>query len=166
MDPYLQRLQDAISAATRGLTPAQLGARREGKWSIGEVLEHLYLTYVGTAKGFRRCLEAAKPLASSPTLKHRMSIALVIGAGYMPSGRESPEVAKPRGMPVEEVAAKIGPQIAAMAEAIARCEDRYGARTRLLDHPVLGPLTAQGWRRFHWVHGRHHLKQIERLRTR
>jgi hypothetical protein len=52
-----------------------------------------------------------------------------------------------------------------MDKAIAECESRYGKATRLLDHPVLGPLTAHQWRRFHVVHGKHHVKQIENLRN-
>jgi hypothetical protein len=47
-----------------------------------------------------------------------------------------------------------------MDEIIRRAEQRYGRRTRLVDHPVLGPLTARQWRKFHWVHGRHHVAQI------
>jgi hypothetical protein len=34
----------------------------------------------------------------------------------------------------------------------------------VLDHLILGPLTAAQWRKFHWIHGRHHVKQILRLR--
>jgi hypothetical protein len=51
-----------------------------------------------------------------------------------------------------------------MDEVIGQCEARFGKRTRVLDHPVLGPLTARQWRKFHWVHGRHHVKQIQKLR--
>jgi len=29
-----------------------------------------------------------------------------------------------------------------------------------MDHLFLGPLTANEWRKFHWVHGRHHARQI------
>ena len=59
---------------------------------------------------------------------------------------------------------EIGPRISAMDDLIAQCEARFGKRTRVLDHPFLGPLTARQWRKFHWVHGRHHLKQIQKLR--
>jgi hypothetical protein len=51
-----------------------------------------------------------------------------------------------------------------MDEAIAQCESRFGKQNRLLDHPILGPLTGRQWRKFHWVHGHHHLKQIQGLR--
>jgi hypothetical protein len=30
---------------------------------------------------------------------------------------------------------------------------------------VLGPLSMQQWRKFHLIHGRHHLKQIARIRA-
>ncbi len=164
MDSYLQQLHDAITSATRGMTTEDLTRHPEGKWSAVEVLEHLYLTYTGTVKGFERCLQEGKPLASSPTLKQRFQIAVVTGAGYFPTGREAPKVARPRGTPAEQVMADIGPQIAAMDELITKCEARHGKGTRLLDHPVLGPLTAQQWRKFNWVHGQHHVKQILRLR--
>jgi hypothetical protein len=165
MDSYLQRLQDAIASATRGMTAEDLSRHPEGKWSAAEVLEHLYLTYTGTLKGFERCLAAGKPLARSPRPKDRWSAAIVIGAGYMPGGRQAPSNTRPRGMSAEKLVAEIGPSISAMDQLIARCEARYGGRTRILDHPVLGPLTARQWRKFHWVHGHHHVKQILRLRT-
>jgi len=47
---------------------------------------------------------------------------------------------------------------------LAECERRFGKRSKLANHFILGPLTAQEWRRFHWVHTRHHMKQIARLK--
>jgi hypothetical protein len=164
MDSYLERLRQSIASATRDMTREELTRRREGKWSAAEVLEHLYLTYTGTRKSCQRCLDAGKPLASAPSFKHRLSATLVIQIGYFPAGRTSPQQVCPKGLPVEQILADIGPQIVAMDELIAQCEGRYGARTKMLDHPVLGPLTARQWRKFHWVHGRHHIKQILRRR--
>jgi hypothetical protein len=85
--------------------------------------------------------------------------------GFFPKGRKSPDQVRPRGMSAEKVVAEIGPQIAAMDRIIAQCEERYGSRIKVLDHPVLGPLTARQWRKFHLAHGRHHMKQISRLKT-
>jgi hypothetical protein len=164
MDAYLQRLQDAIASATRGMTAEDLTRHPEGKWSTAEVLEHLYLTYSGTVKGFERVLEAGKPLARTALLKDRMRVFLVTGLGRLPEGRKAPERLQPRGMTADEVTREIGPRISAMDEVIAQCESRFGKRTRVFDHPILGPLTARQWRKFHWVHGQHHLKQIRKLR--
>jgi Protein of unknown function (DUF1569) len=173
MDSHLDRLQHELASAVRGMTIEQLDYRPGGfpdghpdrKWSTAEVLEHLYLTYVGTRKGFERCLQSGKPLASPVTFAQRLKIALVIHLGYFPKGRKSPERATPKGTPTDKVMAEIGSQISTMGESIAKCEARYGSRTRVLDHPVLGPLTAPQWRKFHWIHGRHHLKQILKQRN-
>jgi hypothetical protein len=164
MDAYLQRLQQAITSATLGMTTEDLRRHPEGKWSTAEVLEHLYLTYTGTVKGFERVLQAGKPLARAPLLKDRMRAFVVTGLGHLPEGRKAPEHTRPRGMQADEVTREIGPRISAMDDVIAQCESRFGKRTRVLDHPVLGPLTARQWRKFHWVHGQHHLKQIRKLR--
>ena len=164
MDPHLRKLQDQLSAAISGLTPDQLARTRPGKWSIAEIMEHLFLTYTGTSKGFSRLLEAGKPLATAPTMKHRVGSILVVGFGYMPSGRESPPQARPRGTASDKVAAEIFPALVEMDAIINRCEEKYGATRKVLDHPFLGPFSLAQWRKFHLVHGRHHIKQIQALR--
>lgn len=166
MDFYLQRLQNAISSATAGLSVETL-TRRPGadKWSIAEILEHLYLTYTGTIKGFEKCLQAGKPLARVPTLQDRMRTTVVVKCGHMPGGRKAPQNSVPRGLPPERVLAEVVEKIAAMDAIITEAENKFGSGRRLLDHPILGPLQAREWRKFHWVHGRHHVKQMQRLRS-
>jgi hypothetical protein len=166
MDRYLTRLHEALLSATHDMTPEALVRRPAGKWSAAEVLEHLYLTYRNTGKGFVRCLEAGKPLASLPTFRQRLKTMLVAELGYFPHGRNSPDSVRPRGTPTETVMSEIGRQLEAMDQVIGEAEVRYGSTVCLLDHPVLGPLTGKQWRKFHWVHGCHHVKQIERLKQR
>jgi len=165
MDFYLQRLQNAIGAVTSGMTPEMLERRpRPHKWSAAEVLEHLYLTYTGTIRGFENCLAAGKPLARARNWKDRLRTAVVVGLGYLPEGRKSPKNAEPRGIPCERVLAEFAEKIVAMDTVIAQAEGKFGSQVPLLDHPILGPLRASQWRKFHWLHGRHHLKQLEKLR--
>lgn len=164
MDSHFEKLHKAITSATQTMTTEELSRHPAGKWSCAEILEHLYLTYTGTAKGFERCWEAGKPLAGSLSLKQRLAIAAVIEAGYFPSGRKAPDRTQPRGMPADKIVVELSRQIARMDEWISKCEARYGKRTKLVDHPVFGPLTARQWRKFHWVHGWHHVKQIMRLK--
>ncbi len=163
MDRRLEILQQEIAAALEGASLEQLRWHPPGKWCIVEVLEHLYLSYTGTLKGFERVAAAGKSLATSSTLKMRMQTFVVVGLGYLPSGREAPSVTRPRGILTERVLAEIRPKIAEMDAAIARCEEILG-RAKLLDHPILGPLSGAEWRKFHLVHGRHHVKQIRALR--
>src|ERR1700729_2143879 len=40
------------------------------------------------------------------------------------------------------------------------CEEALGPRPRLLDHLIPDPLGPTQWRKFHLVHGLHHVKQI------
>ncbi len=164
MDSHLQKLQKEIASAVAGLSAEQLGGHPPGKWCAAEVLEHLYLTYTGTVKGFERVAAAGKPLATAQSWRQRGQTLVVVGFGYLPFGREAPPVARPRGVPADKVLAEIGPKIAEMDEIMTRCEQKMGAQSKLLDHPILGPLTASQWRKFHLVHGLHHVKQIQRLR--
>ncbi len=55
-------------------------------------------------------------------------------------------------------------KLAAMDAIIAQCEARFRRHVKLLDHPILGALTSPQWRTLHLVHGRHHQKQLLRLR--
>lgn len=166
MDFYLQRLQNAISSATAEIDPEQLAMRPgAGKWSIAEILEHLYLTYTGTIKGFEKCLAAGKPLARIPTVQDRVRTTVVVKFGYMPGGRKAPQNSVPRGLPPERVLAEVAEKIATMDAVITEAENKFGCECRVLDHPILGPLQACEWKKFHWIHGRHHLKQMYRLRN-
>jgi hypothetical protein len=164
MDAHLARLKETIASATHGMSVEDLTRHPEGKWSVAEILEHLYLSYTGTIKGCLRCLEAGTPLATSTTLPQRVKAFVVVKIGKFPPGRKAPKNTEPRGIAPEKIFADIGPQIVAMDEAITKCEERYGKKIKLLDHPILGPFTARQWRKFHWVHGRHHVKQMLRLR--
>jgi len=81
----------------------------------------------------------------------------------MPVGRKAPARSHPRGLPAEAVSENIGPEISKMDDTITRCENQFGRSVKVLDHPILGPFTVLQWRKFHLIHGLHHLKQIRRL---
>ena len=164
MDPLLLKLQGVIAAAISELSTVQLSWHPHGKWCAAEVLEHLYLSYTGTTKGFQRVAETGKSLATTSSLAHRAKRLLVVGLGYFPPGRTAPPSARPRGISQQQVLAEILGKIAEMDSTIRLSEEKFGARQKLLDHPILGPLNTREWRKFHLVHGLHHVKQIRRLR--
>jgi hypothetical protein len=166
VDPHLQKLQADIAASIAGLSSEQLGRHVPEKWSTSEILEHLYLTYTGTIKGCTRLLEGGKPLATTATWKQLAQAFAVIELGYMPEGRQSPPAGLPRGLGRDKVVTEIGLAISTMDDLLAQSAHRFGPRTKLMDHPILGPFSAGQWRKFHFVHGMHHLKQIRRLRLR
>jgi hypothetical protein len=164
LDSHLEQLHAEITSAIRGIFAGQLTRHPEGKWSAAEILEHLLYTYIGTSKAMAQTLEAGRPMGRRPTLKERLQKLWVVEAGHMPTGRSAPERTRPRGMSPQEVVSEIGPKILEMDGLITKCEVRYGRRALVRDHPILGPLTCDQWRKFHLVHGRHHARQIKRLR--
>jgi hypothetical protein len=163
MNPHLARLQLEIAEATAGFEPQQLSWHQPGKWCAAEILEHLYLSYSGTIKGCQRLLERGKPLASRPSLKNRAQSFVVVNLGYMPTGRNAPEAARPRGLDKQKVVTEIESKVAEMDSILSECAAKFGARARVLDHPLLGPFSIWQWRKFHLVHGLHHGKQIRNL---
>ncbi len=165
MDSRLEKLKQAVESSVEGLSGEQLSWHPPGKWCAAELLEHLFLTYTGTIKGFTKVLEAGRPLAMRVSMKQRLRTLVVVGFQHMPEGRKAPANTRPKGLPAENLRSEVGAKIAEMDAIIAQCEARFGPGRRLLDHPILGPLTASQWRKFHLVHGRHHVKQLLRLRS-
>jgi len=160
MDSYLERLQRELESATAGATAAGFQQAPAGKWNAAQILEHLFLTYKNTNRGIAKCLESGVPLVTHPTFRHRIGYLFVVRFGYLPGGRKAPERVTPRGMDAEEVRQAIAPEIQRMESGLRDCENRFGPKTKIMDHLFLGPLTAAEWRKFHWVHGRHHARQI------
>lgn len=165
MDSRLEALKQSLESAVASMSGEQLSWHHPGKWSAAEVLEHLYLTYAGTIKGLEKVMAHGAPRATRPSLAQRVRTFVVVELRYMPGGREAPAMVHPRGLPVDQVRHEMGAKLAAMDAIIAQCEARFGRQVKLLDHPILGALTAPEWRTLHLVHGRHHLKQLQRLRV-
>jgi hypothetical protein len=166
MSANLEQLSRAIAEAIDGMTPDDLLRHPEGKWSAAEILEHLNLTYLGTARNLERCLASGKTVASSDRSRKRWQRLVVTRLGWFPRRRKSPEPVLPRGLPAEQVTGEILKNLARMEKVIADCEARFGSKLPIADHPILGPLTAKEWRGFHLAHGRHHINQILRLKNR
>ena len=164
MDYRLEKLKENLESALEGMSSEQLSWHLPGKWCAAEVLEHLYLTYTGTIQGFERVMTKGKPLVSRASMAQRVLTLVVVRLGHMPAGRKAPAMVVPKGLPAEKVRNEIGAKILAMDAIIAQCEARFGRRVQLLDHPILGPLSATQFRKLHLVHGQHHLKQLLRLR--
>jgi hypothetical protein len=166
MHADLERARDTLRAATTGLDPASLARHPPGKWSAGQILEHLAKGYASTAYILNRCLEAGAPKARPATWLERLSTFVVVGLGYLPSGHQAPEVTRPAARPPDDIVDQAIAALKAMDETAARAEARFGPAVPLANHPILGPLSTRQWRRFHLVHTRHHVKQIARRRER
>ena len=80
MDPRLDKLKESLQLAVEGMSGEQSSWHLPGKWCAGELLEHLYLTYTGTIKGFERVVSKGKPLASRASVAQRALTLVVVGS--------------------------------------------------------------------------------------
>jgi len=148
-------LLDQHAPTGRGLPPAG-----SGRWSGAEILEHLGRAYAGTASIMEKCAADGVPRGTTPSIGQRAWTALVVTAGYLPSGVRAPAVTLPQGLPDDEAEAFVRARLRDLDAAAAGCLDRFGPRTRVANHPLLGGFTVPQWCRFHWVHTRHHTRQL------
>jgi len=164
MHPLVRSTLDEIERATAGMSADDWRRHPEGKWSAAEVLEHLSITYGATAKGLQRVLDAGAPPPVQRTLAQFFRKLVVIDIGYFPEGRKAPSFTIPTGITGEEALRRVREYLPQMDAVIAECERRFGSKI-IGPHPVIGPLTAEQWRKFHLIHAQHHMKQIARLRA-
>lgn len=165
MHPHLQACREIIEDATRG-GGAECSTRRDpDKWSVAEVVEHLQRAYLGTAKGFERCLEKDQPIATSKTLKQTLQGFAVVNLGYFPEGRRAPKHIIPTGqLDLVAVLDATRRDLERLDAAAVKTRARFGGSKKVVDHPILGAFSVDQWLKFHLIHTRHHEKHIRARR--
>lgn len=170
MHDDLHKLDTEVTIALSGIdsrnTQATPLAHPE-KWSIQQIVEHLLSTYRGSIPAIAARVEKRSATRSKPNLRQRVAQFVMIKLGRFPNGRIAPAAVSP-SLPItvqsgDELAAKVGAELKKLDEVTARGEHLFGDR-RAVAHIILGPLSMHQWRRFHLIHGRHHLKQIRNIR--
>jgi hypothetical protein len=170
MDKDLGRLEVELWAALAGLDAGQTQATPNDhpeKWSIQEIVEHLLLTYRGSITGIQGRIEKGSVTRTKPTGRQRLSQFVVIKLGCFPAGRPAPAAVSP-SLPAslrngEQLSAQVHGALAEFDRVTAEAEQLFGGR-RAVSHILFGPLSMRQWRRFHLVHGLHHVKQIKAIR--
>jgi hypothetical protein len=167
--PLLDQTRELLAATLAGCSAEQVGHHPGGdpaRWSARQVIEHLSATWRSTVNGIEDRLQKDRPLRTRPTLAQRCKQLAVCECGFFPNGREAPPAVRPSETNAEllsgdELIARLSATLAAMDRMLNRIEPRAKGAA-VLTHFLLGPLTVRQWRRFHRVHARHHVKQIER----
>ncbi|MSR06832.1 MAG: DinB family protein [Gemmatimonadetes bacterium] len=160
----LAALEPMVLGPLHDMKPEDWHRAPKGKWSVAQIVSHL-------AKGVdlsSTVLEQRKETfgmlrRSSPgqsVLRH-----LTLTLGRIPPMWKSPASSVPDDKPdAEEASAQFRMGVERFTSII-----KSWPATRQLEvfvkHPVLGDLNVHEWIRFHFVHARHHSKQIaERLK--
>jgi hypothetical protein len=167
--PLLDQTRELLAAPLAGCSAEQLARHPAGdpaRWSAWQVIEHLSATWRSTTNGIEDRLQKSRPLRTRPTLAQRSMQFAVCECGYFPKGREAPlpvQPAEASGEPLsgDELIARFSATLAAMDSMLNRIEPQAKNKP-VLTHFRLGPMTVRQWRRFHRVHARHHVAQIER----
>ena len=165
MHPHLETCLAIVFDATSGGGAECEVRSAPQRWSVAEIVEHLTRAYSGTAKGFERCLEKNASLASPTTVAQGLRQFAVIHLGYFPQGREAPKHIVPTGqLNISAVLDAVRRDLARLDRSAAEARRVLG-KGKMLDHPILGPLTVDQWLKFHVVHSRHHARQIRERRA-
>ena len=171
MSESLDELQRELGAMLAGLDAQavlQHPAARADAWNMQQIAEHLSRTYGATIAAFEERMRRGRCTSSKTTLRQRLGQFLIVKLGRFPEGRTAPETVTPRpSLPVEsgdEILARLTARMDAMQALFARAERAFGRKRRCITHMILGPMSVEGWQRFHWVHGQHHLKQMAAIR--
>lgn len=165
MDRYLMHAYEAIEQNAGALDNATLAAPVNGKWSIAQILEHLTLAFTANAAAMEKALASGVLRARTPTLAQRMARVIVLELGYFPRVR-APEMTVPSGsIPTDRSVAAIREGLTLVDAALTAVATRFGEHAAVMNHPYFGGMTVPQWRKFHWRHTLHHMRQV-RVRIR
>ncbi|HEX7338221.1 MAG TPA: DinB family protein [Gemmatimonadales bacterium] len=156
----LQTHREAVEeflAAARKVPVAQWNQpRAPGKWSPGQVAEHLALAYEMN----RRVLNGAFPGTGAPRLLRpllrRFLLNPVLKRGKFVPGSKTPKVFRPSASPPQQA-----PLVGRLQIAAKAFEADAGALARdAIEHPIFGQLALTDFVRLQEIHTRHHRNQI------
>jgi len=153
---HRQAVEDFLSTA-RGVPVAQWGQpRAPGKWSPGQVTEHVARAYEMN----RRVVNGSFPGSGAPRLMRPLLRTFllnpVLKRGKFLPGSKSPRVFRPGALPPQQA-----PLIGRLQIAVKNFEADASAVTRdFIEHPIFGRLGLADFVRLQEIHTRHHRNQL------
>lgn len=157
---HLRAARELIDAAAGHLAIDVLRRPRDGRWSIAEILEHLTLAFTVNAAALEKALAAGAPRARPPLLKQKLGRFLVVDLGYFPKA-EAPAMVVPSGtVPEERSVSALQDALTLLDAVLTRVAERFGLDTLVANHPYFGGMSVRQWRKFHWRHTVHHMRQV------
>jgi len=163
MDSRLLAALEAIDSTAGPLTPEVIGRARDGRWSIGEILEHLTLAFTANAEALEKTVASGQPRVRRPSWKQTLGRILVLNVGYFPKV-QAPEMTVPTGAiePAESLVA-IRAGLRRVDAALSRAAVSFGENVAVVNHPYLAGLSVAHWRTLHWRHTLHHMRQVRSI---
>jgi hypothetical protein len=158
----LEPLAEQIASAS--LEEAQLPpAPGQDRWCAQQIIEHLILTYEMTSDVVARQLKTGRiPRNRRNALEFFLRVQ-TLALGHMPNGVPAMRAVRPTDF-TPQSGAKLAERFRAAAEAmdvlLVEARKKFGIQV-CGEHPSFGVMRVDEWRRYHAVHARHHLPQLE-----
>ena len=160
MNHYLQSALESVETTVGPLSTDRIGCPVAGRWSIAEIVEHLTLAYTLNAAAFEKALESGTLKIRPASVAQRVARFMVVELGLFPRVA-SPEMTRPRGTVTADRSVVAAREALVQLDAtMDRIVERFGERTPSANHPYFAGMGVYHWRKFHWRHTLHHMRQV------
>jgi hypothetical protein len=168
MHAVLERVVSLLSSELLSLDAETTQLHPNGrayKWNAQEVIEHLVLGYRQTSRALEIRLSKGRLSRNQKrTWLQWLLQLMILSFGKLPTGVPATEETTPvagrfAAMDGQQLSDLLRQEIETMDKLFDACRRKFGME-RVAVHPFLGPLRVDQWRRFHVVHGFHHLTQL------
>lgn len=168
MHAVLEPVVSQIASEVRGLDAETTQLHPRGlahKWTAQQVVEHLVLSYRLTSAALETRLNKGRVSRNQTRTELQWTLQLMIlSFGSLPRGVPALDETVPvkgrfAAMDGRQLGDLLREEAEAMDSLLDTCRRRFGI-DRVAAHPWLGPLRVDQWRRFHVVHGLHHVAQL------
>jgi hypothetical protein len=135
------------------------------QWSAHEVVGHLVLGYRKTATALQTRLNKGRTSRNQNRTWLQLCLQwMILSLGNLPRGVPALDETIPKPdsfapMNGQQLGALLRQEMETLDTILDACWREFGVE-RVATHPWLGPLRVDQWRRFHAIHGEHHLVQI------
>jgi len=168
MHPVLKSALEPLAELVSGLSVEEAQVHPlpgHDRWCAQQILEHLMLTYQMTTDSVNRQLRTGRVLQNRRRLLEFLLRAQTLGLGYMPAGVAAIRAVRPTDYDPESgsaTAMRFMETAEMMDVALVEGRKKFGIQT-VGEHPLFGVMRVDEWRRYHAVHARHHLRQLNEV---
>jgi hypothetical protein len=166
MHPVLKTALEPLAKEIAGLSMEEAQVPPlpgHGRWSAQQIMEHLILTYKLTSETLSKQLKTGKVPRNRRNVLEFVLRVQTLGFGYMPDGVPSMRSVRPANFTPEPGEAIVTRFLAAaeeMDKLLVASRKKFGIQA-CGEHPFFGVMRVDEWRRYHAIHARHHLSQLQ-----
>ena len=148
---------------TDGLSDEQFITQINGKWSVAEVMQHLYLSARPAARLMAGPREVLTQWGQPETPSRSYSEIASAYQGILATGIKAPDSMSPRADDMQADRSDVTERFTGIYEALVSASETWSAQeldAYCIPHPVLGRLTVREMLYFVSIHTQHHLRLL------